>query len=302
MTLDAAVVRYWNEHAENTRDSAKVKKRLSIMVACVGKHKLLREIDAPDIVEAIAIRRGLELRGKRPSNTTVNRDLIDTTLRPLLNRARKVWKAKGMPEIDWSSLRLAEPKPQHREYSAKQIEAWKAELDPVTRFALHLLLTYGLRRSELKIRPGDVDGEARRLTVHGKYRKHDEALLLPLREEDARIMAAMASRAEALELDYIWHEGELAISFGSLDYRLRKAAKAAGLKMPRVIHGTRHHAGTTMLRKTGNLQLAKKLLGHASIQSTVRYANASEDDLRAALDDLSPNSPEATEAKKRDAQ
>ena len=302
MTLDAAVVRYWNEHAENTRDSAKVKKRLSIMVACVGKHKLLREIDAPDIVEAIAIRRGLQLRGKRPSNTTVNRDLIDTTLRPLLNRARKVWKAKGMPEIEWKDLRLSEPKSEHREYSANQIAAWKEALDPVARFALHLLLTYGLRLSELKIRPADVDGEAKRLTIPGKYRKHAETLLLPLKEEDARIMAAMASRAQAMKLEYIWHEGDKPIKFGSLDYRLRKGAKTAGLTMPRVIHGTRHHAGTTMLRKTGNLQLAKKLLGHASIQSTVRYAQATEDDLRAALDDLSPNSPEAAETKRRDAQ
>ncbi|WP_300396323.1 site-specific integrase [Henriciella sp.] len=299
MTLDMAASRYWDEVGQDKRDAKTVERRLAMMLACVGPHKLLREIDAPDIVEAIAKRRGLNHKGRRPSNTTVNRDLIDTTLRPLLNRARKVWKAKGMPEIDWRSLRLSEPKPQHREYSQRQMAAWKSALDPVARFALHLLLTYGLRRSELKIRPADVDGEAKRLTIPGKYRKHDEALLLPLRDEDARIMAAMASRATALKLEYIWHEGDQAISFGSLDYRLRKAAKDAGLDMPRVIHGARHHAGTTMLRKTGNLKLAQRLLGHASIQSTVRYANASEDDLRAALDGLSPNSPEAVTSKSR---
>lgn len=302
LTLDMAASRYWDEVASTKRDHKTVERRIATMLACVGPHKLLREIDAPDVVSAISKRRLLLHNGKPPSATTINRDIIDTTLRPMLNRARKVWKAKGMPEIEWKDLRLPEPKAEHREYSARQIAAWKDALDPVARFALHLLLTYGLRLSELKIRPTDVDGEAMRLTIPGKYRKHAETLLLPLRQEDARIMAAMASRAEALKLEYIWHEGEKAISFASLDYRLRKAAKVAGLDMPRVIHGTRHHAGTTMLRKTGNLQLAKKLLGHASIQSTVRYANASEDDLRAALDDLSPNSPEAAETKKRDAQ
>jgi site-specific recombinase XerD len=54
--------------------------------------------------------------------------------------------------------------------------------------------------------------------------------------------------------------------------------------MSRVIHGTRHHAGTTMLGKTGNLRLTQQLLGHADMKSTMRYAHALEADLRAALE------------------
>jgi integrase len=64
--------------------------------------------------------------------------------------------------------------------------------------------------------------------------------------------------------------------------RLRTAAERAGLGR-RAIHGARHHAATTILRATGNLKLTQRLLGHASIQSTMRYAHATEDDLRAAL-------------------
>lgn len=41
----------------------------------------------------------------------------------------------------------------------------------------------------------------------------------------------------------------------------------------------------------GNLAVAKKLLGHASITSTVRYAHAMEDDVRRALESVSRNSP-----------
>jgi hypothetical protein len=42
-----------------------------------------------------------------------------------------------------------------------------------------------------------------------------------------------------------------------------------------------------VLRNTGNLALAKKLLGHANL----RYAHATEDDLRAALGARSDSSP-----------
>jgi site-specific recombinase XerD len=62
-----------------------------------------------------------------------------------------------------------------------------------------------------------------------------------------------------------------------------------------LIHGARHHAGTTVLRKTGNLKLTQKILGHATIQSTMRYAHASEADLRNVVDDLPRNSPEVDE-------
>ena len=55
--------------------------------------------------------------------------------------------------------------------------------------------------------------------------------------------------------------------------RISRAAKRAGLEMGRVIHGARHHVGNRTLRKTGNLRLVQRLLGHATIQSTVRYAH-----------------------------
>ncbi|HAH10944.1 MAG TPA: hypothetical protein DCL48_12685, partial [Alphaproteobacteria bacterium] len=67
------------------------------MLACYGKNKRLKDIDAPDVLEAIARRR---VMGRWPPKAgTINRDLIDTTMRPLLNRARKVWKARGLAEI-----------------------------------------------------------------------------------------------------------------------------------------------------------------------------------------------------------
>jgi len=45
----------------------------------------------------------------------------------------------------------------------------------------------------------------------------------------------------------------------------------------------RHTAVIPIVRKTGNIKIAQKLLGHASISSTTRYAHVTQDDVMAAL-------------------
>lgn len=292
LTLDQAASKYWDEVSPGIKDTRHLMQRLDVMLTCYGKHKRLKDIDSPDVLEAIARRR---VTGRRPpSSSTLNRDLIDTTMRPLLNRARKVWKARGMAEIDWASLRQREPEPEAREYTDAQIKAWKAELEPSERFALHLMLTYGLRFGELLFHPSAVDGQGARLTLPGSGRKNARAHIVPLLPEDARLAAALAGRAKAAGLPHIWFSGDLEpYSYSLLHGRLHRAARRAGLDMKRVVHGARHHAGTRTLRATGNLRLTQRLLGHATIQSTVRYAHATEADLRAALDGMSRNTPEA---------
>ena len=86
------------------------------------------------------------------------------------------------------------------------------------------------------------------------------------------------------------------VEYYALQSRLRAAAKRAGLTMSRLIHGARHHVGTAMLAETNDLALAKRLLGHADIKSTLRYAHALDGGLRAALN--SRDSPGDGEADK----
>jgi hypothetical protein len=294
LTIEAAANRYWIEVGETRRASNDVKRRLQVMMTCVGPAMALADIDGPAIENAIAKRRGLDLGKGLPSPSTVNRDIIDTTLRPILNRARKAWKIQGLPEIDWASHRLAEPEPEHREYTAEQIEAWGEHLKPVQRYALHLLTTYGLRFGELFFSPDAVQGSARELIIHGKYRKRGGTISIPLTTDDARILSAMSSRARVAGLSHVLHHGEpaAALTYHGLHSALRKAAKRAGLEMGRMIHGCRHHAATRVVRQSGSLKKAQKLLGHASILSTARYAHVTNDDLRSTIDDLSRDSPE----------
>ena len=287
LTIDLAASRYLDEVGAQISEDVQLKRRLLVVVDCVGKAKLLREIDTATIAEAIRRRR--KYPGRTPAPATINRDLIDHTLRPLLNRARKVWGARSLPAIDWKAVRLKEPKGIVREYTQAELEAWRVELEPVPRLALDLMLTYGLRFGELFFLPADVDGAAARLTI--RNRKAGDSLTIPLIEQHARLLAAMASTRKSDETVFQF-------TYWGLHSRIRTAAARAGLGA-RAVHGARHHAATTLLRATGNLKLTQRMLGHASIQSTMRYAHATEDDLRAALDAMSRTSPEVARTGKR---
>jgi len=49
-------------------------------------------------------------------------------------------------------------------------------------------------------------------------------------------------------------------------------------------HDFRHDLGTKVLRETGNLRLAQKVLNHADIKSTLRYAHVLDEDVADAVE------------------
>ncbi len=48
-------------------------------------------------------------------------------------------------------------------------------------------------------------------------------------------------------------------------------------------HDTRHTTASRLVRASGNLRLAQNLLGHEKIETTLKYAHVTDDDLRAAM-------------------
>lgn len=306
MTWDMAAGRWWTEVGQHRASARQLEHRLEIATRLIGRTTRIQEITTSAISVAIEKRRGeayqrtadtKEAKAKRYElkNATVNADVAKPIQR-VLNRARKVWEVKGLPEVDWARLALPEPEAEIRIYTAAQQGAWSAACDPTSRFALRLLLTYGLRFGELFFDPSAFIPDTPNGPVLALNKRKRGVLYLPLREDDARQIAARVGRAQAAGLSSIWFEKApgrklVEVEYYALQSRLRVAAKRAGLQMPRLIHGTRHHAGTTILAETDNLKIAQQLLGHADIKSTIRYAHALDGGLRAALN--SRNSPGA---------
>lgn len=311
MTLDEAAGQWWAEVGQHLRTADDVARRLTIVLRLLGKSTRLVDIKTRTIARAIEVRRSetFTKAADRPaqagkpakaakrypvSNATVNADVVGM-LRRILRRAETVWEVKPLSRIDWKALTLTEPEPELRVYTADQRAAWSAQCDPLTRAQLNLLLTYGLRLGELFFPPDAFDPAGPSVAINKRKRG---SMMLPLRADDARDIAARVGRAQAAGLDTIWFDEKVTPPLGrrkekveliprtyyGTQARLRSAASRAGLKLDRVIHGARHHAGTVMLSKTGNLKLSQQLLGHADIKSTLRYAHALDGALRAALE------------------
>jgi len=323
MSIDQAAGRWWREVGIHRGDARDVERRIERLVGLFGKRRTLAEIDQAAAALAIERRRGQVLvrskkKGARqylPSNATVNRDVVET-LRPILKRARTHWSGKGaahgLPEIDWRDLRMREPRALSRVYSADEQAAWLDACPDELKAALRLLLVNGLRFGELFFHPDqlDLDADEPTLTLQ-KGRKRDVILHVPLRRDHARDLAALAGRARAAGLPHLWfeerkvgREAKLApFTRSQVEYRLTHAADAAGISGARRIHGARHHAASTVLRRSRNLKAVQALLGHASIHSSQRYAHVLNDDLRGFIeDDETRNSPEAARGAQPEAQ
>lgn len=308
-TLRQGASAWWLERAQHLATADDIWVRIGHCERLLGRNTLLPDIDSDALAKAIR-RRSAETYSKSKKKgarrypvqpATVNADII-ATMRRIFRHAVKRQKALKalIPDIDWGELRLPEPEPQIRIYTQAQRERWLAECDDVARFALTMLLTYGLRFGELFFPPGayhpaEVEGEAAFLLLD---KRKKERMILPLRADDARQVAARAGRAEAAGLEHIWMEtgrgGALVlVTYDGLYARLMSAARRAGIaSMGRAIHGARHHAGSMMLRSTGDLKKAQQLLGHKRIESTTRYAHVLTSELAAALEGQSRNSPE----------
>lgn len=325
LTINEAAGRWWKEVGFGRGDARDVERRLDRLIALLGPHTKLADIDQVAVAEAIERRRGkVTVRSQKegapqylPSNATVNRDVIET-LRPILRRARSHWTPKGtqhgLPEIDWRELRMREPRGLSRLYSDAQKAAWREAMQDDLKLALDLLLTNGLRLGELFFSPDQVniDPSEPTLTLQ-KGRKKDVILHVPLRVDHARQLAARVAIAKKAGLETVWFyetvisrkKKIVAYTYAQIEYRLTKAADAAGISGGRRIHGARHHAASTVLKRSRNLKAVQGLLGHASISSSQRYAHVLNSDLRGYLEDEVPestqtrNSPEPAKSKKR---
>jgi site-specific recombinase XerD len=157
------------------------------------------------------------------------------------------------------------------------------------RTMIALLADSGLRKEELRrLRVGDVDlgmglvrvtcGKGQRDRV-GFFGETTASLLRSWLElhPDRRPQAFLFVTREGVQL------GPHAI--GRI---LGRISKRAGL--PRRIgpHALRHYAATSILRRTGDVELVRRTLGHSSIAMSLRYAELTQADIARKFQRASP--------------
>lgn len=263
---------------------------LAALIEGLGGGALLSEINQRELLHYFSKRRD----GR--TNASVNREVE-------VCRAMWRWAGKARFDVgempDWGALMLKVPRTDPRELSAAEEERLmpeiRADLADFCRFAL----LAGWRRGEVMgLRWSDLD-MAR--GIASTRIKGGDVVKRPLTQE---MVTIIANQPKAGPFVFTYKAARTKPAFTDARGRkqparkkgdrypmtaqvLRKpwgAAKAEAKVEAFRFHDLRHTRGTRILRATGNLAAAKEALKHRSIKTTLRYAHATDDDVRNALE------------------
>jgi site-specific recombinase XerD len=156
---------------------------------------------------------------------------------------------------------------------------------------IELLVGSGLRVSELcGLRVADVylsNGRADLLVRRGKGGKSRlVAISERLAEYLRRFLARRTPEGRDLEPErpmFLSERGR-ALTRSALHRIWKTALRRAGLSTTWGVHATRHSYAVEIYRKTRDLRLTQRLLGHANVATTTVYANLLDEDVRRGVE------------------
>ena len=157
--------------------------------------------------------------------------------------------------------------------------ATREDYAPLFAFAM----ATGLRQSECLLRWSQVDWGARQIRKVGKGGK---LVTVPITPTIREILWPLRGHHPEHVFTYVavrthrgWVKGRrYPITLAGLRahwHRLRKVAGVTGFRF----HDYRHDLATKALRETGNLKLVQRMLNHADIRHTLRYAHVLDEEV-----------------------
>jgi integrase len=137
----------------------------------------------------------------------------------------------------------------------------------------------GLRQGELlSLRWADVNLRDRLLTVRGREAKSGHTRHVPLNSEATQILTQWRSQCPSVERVFA-----IDSSFKTAWAALLRRAEISDFRW----HDLRHHFASRLAQAGVPLNTVRELLGHGSMQMTLRYAHLAPDQRREAVERLS---------------
>jgi len=293
ITLDAACLSYWNDKGQHENNAGTTEYQLDNLCSIIGRLKFINDIKQADMRAFVAKRRATV------SPASVNREIA------LLQRVMKHARLGGFdvpqPDTDgaikWKDLKLAEPRERVRELSTDDQRNLLSHLGDDLGAVVEFAILSGQRRGAvIGLKWDEVDLAAARARVHTKgnvwhvfpltARMVEIIMSRPRLDDCPFVFTYKCQRPAPARPDRPARRKGIRYPFSAEGWKRQWSAalKEAGISDFR-FHDLRHTSATRIVRASGNLKAAQKLLGHTDIATTSRYAHVLEDDLRAIMAD-----------------
>jgi integrase len=309
ITIDDAFTRYYEEKVQYYSQPKAILSRLFFIRDNIGV-KYLHELDKQ------ALSKFVEFRKKTVSNATINREL--SALSAIRTLAKDFWeyKTNEAKPLQFKQLEPAENIKFLEDWEVAQaiIDKAPAHLKPIIYTALYT----GMRKSNiLGLKWSDINFKANTIIIQVKDKNtlggknHTIPMVDKLKDillEQPRINEYVFNYQDKpidnikrswTNIFYEFVPTDKAKPDDVIETRYIKNKKTGEMEkviykrvlrdpsLPYVnFHTLRHTAATWILRKTNNLRITKEILGHANINTTMKYAHVLDDEKRNALNSV----------------
>ncbi len=229
-------------------------------------------------------------RLSKVSPATVNREL--QVFRHLFNLASRWNKFFGKNPVSISGL-LAVNNKKERILSLDEEKRLLASCDAYLRNIIITALYTGMRKGEiLTLKWENVDLESGLITIDQTNSKSKKMRRIPINSVVRRLLLEQKLKCAGNEYVFLSSKGTPYKRHDSLTRAYSLALEKAGIKGLR-FHDLRHTAATRMVELGFSIVAVKEILGHSTLDMTMRYAHPNES-LRTALEGLSTCFPDST--------
>ena len=192
---------------------------------------------------------------------------------PIRGRRVKRFQEDNSREKDILKMNLSD------EDQAQFIEGASEDLKPILKIAL---LT-GMRQGEiLKMKWSDVDFTMGEIRIPEENAKSKRERFVPLTAETYTALDSIERKGE-----YIFFNPKTATHMVDIRRPYKAALKAAGISGLR-FHDLRHLAASRLVKVT-DVVTASKILGHSSLDMTLRYVHSTQKDRHSAIEQAAEN-------------
>ena len=197
----------------------------------------------------------------------------DNRLRAALDTREESHREKRKHDNQWRAERGYEPLPE------KSADEYVDNLKPLVLLALNT----GMRRGELfNLKWADIDFLRKILTVQGATAKSGKTRHIPLSNEAVDVLTRCYMQSQGTEFVFQDANGDALTNISFIWSRLMKAAQIEKFRF----HDCRHTFASRLVMKGVDLNTVRELLGHSTIEMTLRYAHLAPEKLAAAINML----------------